>query len=183
MENRSELSFEKNSASTRSKSARVNEWIESHTGGHMNWHADTNESSAESDSADSESYEPDSLATLEEVKGFMMSTKPFFDLRQEFRLWLEGKGRDGHERPSGRLDDVSESALLDGSSGDSSQRLKYDDTPSEEILATRIGATQMTRLSSWWLWLINSYAPPAAGYQRILYTCVGYPVITSFASH
>ncbi|KAJ5298834.1 uncharacterized protein N7443_006954 [Penicillium atrosanguineum] len=193
MDNRSEPFFEKDSASTRLKSARVNEWIESHSGGHMDWSADTDESSAESDSADSESYEPNSLATLEEVKGFMMSTKAFFDLRQEFRLWLEGKRRDGHERPSEQLsdsssaksrqlDDVSESALLDGSSGDSSQRLKYADTPSEEILATRIGATQMTRLSSWWLWLMNSYAPPAAGYQRILYTCVGFPVITSFAS-
>lgn len=108
MDNRSEPSFEKDLASTRFKSARVNEWIESHTGGHMDWSADTDESSAESDSADSESYEPNSLATLEEVKGFMMSTKAFLDLRQDFRLWLEGKGRrDGHERPSEQLSDSS----------------------------------------------------------------------------
>ncbi|KAJ5819321.1 hypothetical protein N7474_004912 [Penicillium riverlandense] len=80
-----------------SKSAQVNAWIASQTGGRPYSNADANESSTDSDSTSSGNGHESSLGTLEEVKVFMVSTKAFPGLRQEFREWLEVKRKDSRK--------------------------------------------------------------------------------------
>ncbi|KAJ6040878.1 hypothetical protein N7444_009783 [Penicillium canescens] len=63
--------------------------------------ADGDESSVDSDPSDSEST---TLATLEKVKEFLVSTHAFLNLRHEFQQWLEGKKRDGHGTQSEKKD-------------------------------------------------------------------------------
>ncbi|KAJ6028867.1 hypothetical protein N7540_004443 [Penicillium herquei] len=96
MRDSGELPIGKNLELDVSKSARVNAWIESQTGGRPNSDddADPDELSAGSDSDSSESCQRTPLGTLEQVKDFMVSTKAFPSLRQEFRDWLEVKRKD-----------------------------------------------------------------------------------------
>ncbi|KAJ5498233.1 hypothetical protein N7453_007284 [Penicillium expansum] len=93
MENNPGLSLEKNSKAAPSELTRVNEWIESHTGGRTDRDADGDESSVGSDLSDTEST---TLASLERVKEFLVSTQAFSDLKLEFQRWLESKRRAGH---------------------------------------------------------------------------------------
>lgn len=93
MENNPGLSLEKNSKAAPSELTRVNEWIESHTGGRTDRDADGDESSVGSDLSDTEST---TIASLERVKEFLVSTQAFSDLKLEFQRWLESKRRAGH---------------------------------------------------------------------------------------
>lgn len=47
--------------------------------------------------------------------------------------------------------------------------------PSNVQVGDSIGLDKMTMRPSWWLRIMNAYSPPAAGYRRIFYTCVGDP--------
>lgn len=88
-----------------SKAAQVNAWLELQKGDREQQHAeihskaeDDHELSDESDSSGSDTFEQNSLRTLDEVKGFMISAQAWLSLRQDFRAWLKlDKRRDGND--------------------------------------------------------------------------------------
>ncbi|KGO53939.1 hypothetical protein PEX1_041120 [Penicillium expansum] len=200
MENNPGLSLEKNSKAAPSELTRVNEWIESHTGGRTDRDADGDESSVGSDLSDTEST---TIASLERVKEFLVSTQAFSDLKLEFQRWLESKRRAGHgvqseekitHYPGSYNDiqmvnsdslscvDVMRSFGLDASI---QGRLQYaadhgireepfspdwNDKIRRDVLRRNDAALQW-HSPPWWFRFLAIYSPPAAGYQRIPYLC------------
>lgn len=163
MENNPELSIQTKLEAAPSELARVNEWIVSSSGGRMDQDAGGDESSMDSDHSDSDST---MLSSLERVKGFLVSTQAFLDLRLDFQQWLESKRRAGHEVYSEK------------------EEAHYPDTEvplspnwNDEIRSDahrRTDAVSQWYTPPWWFRLLAIYPPPEAGYQRITYLCVSY---------
>ncbi|RDW79078.1 uncharacterized protein DSM5745_05930 [Aspergillus mulundensis] len=159
----------------------LNAWLVAQMENHAYSGADVNEISEDSDSSSSESGPQSSLSTLKEVKEFMVSTKAFRGLRQEFREWLEVKSKGSREGP---IEEIKESPAVHGSDStlnpnitpdfgldedpiSSTQPLKDHGSPIDEVTAEPPKTGELTRLSTWWIRLMNMIVPPAAGYQRI----------------
>lgn len=70
----------------------------------------------------------------------------------------------------------------DGSAGENFPQLEHTQ-PLENVVVDVNGTTRKPRVSSWWLSLMTIFQPPAAGFQRISYTCVGSVLLQSRISH
>ena len=66
----------------------------------------------------------------------------------------------------------------DGTAGENFQQLEHAQR-SENVVVEFNGTTRKSRVSSWWLSLMTIFHPPAAGFQRIFYTCVGSLLLQS----
>ena len=99
-----------------SKAAQVSSWLESQKGDRKQQHSEIHSSvDADtmddyelpdgSDSAESDSYEQNSLRTIDDVKEFMISAQAWSGLRQEFRAWLKVDKRNGNKDPNEKMED------------------------------------------------------------------------------